>query len=214
MAKVQEANDTFTDTDDTLLTAHTSDSGDSWTQLQAGTTISIEIVSNIAQPQGFDPAAELIGLIDLVPSSADYDVTFDISTTSVGSAMGLVLRVTDIDNYYSAGGQPAATSGLLRKRVSSTFTTLASSGGGWNVTDNFKFDAAGTALELFKNSTSDLTATDSDISIAGKAGLGFGSSIHTASSTGVNLAVDNFEVNVEIVTTPTGTPALPFIIFD
>lgn len=106
----QIANDTFTGTAGTALTAHTSDSGHSWAVSPGSAaslilnayTLDFGTVSGVA---GTAIGSTGEALISRVPDSADYTVSLDLRT-SAGTAVdfpGIMLRASNsVDTTYRA----------------------------------------------------------------------------------------------------------------
>lgn len=81
---------------------------------------------------------------------------------------GLVLRVTDVNNYYllklddDSGGEPSMNLRIF-KRVAGTYTTLVQTDISWTrgVSKTVRFEAINTALKAYVDGTQLLSTTDS-----------------------------------------------------
>ncbi len=109
--------DTFTDTNNTLLSAHTPDTGSTWTKATGSGTTDLKIFSNKLVNKTFSSSL-MIYVNDATPGSPDYDVQFDITTTAEHSVVaGLVGHFTDSSNHYRAYYSSVSTEIWLRKVV-------------------------------------------------------------------------------------------------
>lgn len=158
--------------------ANSSTIGGNWTELVTGNW---EIISNaIREPAGGSGSgAILINTSSL--STADYSVQADITQGSLVSGtqrgMGLIARYQDSNNFYLAwleGPTPSPATAFRLYRVSGgTFTELGTAyqpGSAFSDPLTMRFEVQGTALRLFLNGTSRVTATDSTHSAAGNIG--------------------------------------------
>lgn len=94
--------DTFTDTNGTLLTAHTMDVGGGWTQ-DGTATGAMTIQSN----QCFPEATGVQGVVHADAGATDYTATMDLIIASGFTAdfqvnQGFVFRYVDADHYWLA----------------------------------------------------------------------------------------------------------------
>lgn len=181
--------DSFTDTNATALQSHTGETGATWAKL-TGFTRDAQIQSNVLENLTNSDAAYYASG---APASADYEVELDYSWVNSGLATSEVLGRMDTStgDFYSFYYRRDANQYRLRKRVGGTYTTLSSVSGsspGSGVYINHRLALSGSNLEGFADDVSVLTATDSSLTAAGKAGLAFTS----PGSTGPRIRVDNF----------------------
>lgn len=171
-------NDQFTAADGTVLSSHTADSGDTWTQHSAAATTAV-ITSNRIRP---NTSASAIYYSSDVPASADYVVEAQVRvvTNVGGQSIGIDARLsTGADTTYQLLGLGFGGSRVdwyLTKRVAGTQTILA---GPWQ--DNGM--SAGTdrtiQLKVEQNSIAGIiqgvsrldVGADSAITAAGRAGV-------------------------------------------
>lgn len=164
--------DTFTDTNSTLITSHTSDSNNTWV-LQSGTTGSHAIIVN---NRVYGQASTNVYRSSFVQPSADYQVygKFDIVGSPATWGAGITGRAT-ADNtatFYCVRYDSVARNWLLFKSVSGVVTTLAT----WAETFNsgsryITLRMQGSSIKGFINGVERLSATDATITEAGSAGL-------------------------------------------
>ena len=159
--------DTFTDTDGTLLTAHTGETGATWTSLK-GTAE--EIQSNALTPNGNDGVCYASGS----PASAEYDVEYVITgTTAAGYALGGLGRLdtgVSTGTYYLAWHTSATFT--LYKVIANAFTSLGTSSSPAPVGgDAIKLEIRDAAKKLFVNGSEKISSADNAITGAGKAGV-------------------------------------------
>lgn len=127
------------------------------------------------------------------PTNADYDVSGDlVFFTDISVQFGVAGRIqTGAATFYVFVGVAGATDEWrLRKCNAGTFTTLDSAAVSWSAsTYAVKLEMRGTTLKGYVNGVETCSATDSDITLAGKAGLfAFGTSLNSA-----GIHFDNFE---------------------
>ena len=183
--------DSFTDTDATNLSSHTGETGATWAKL-TGFSGNVVINSNRAENAAtfsVDAAYYASG----TPSGADYDVSADYSWVNTNTCSWQILgRVdTSTGDFYTAYYRRGSNTFRIEKRVSGSYTTLASGTGGSPAAEtavNIKLTLSGSGLELFADSVSKLTATDSSITAAGKVGVG----VTSGGTTGPRIRWDNF----------------------
>lgn len=164
--------DSFTDSDGTLLNAHTPNVGTSWTRLWYSSG-EIEIQGNTAVPNG-GLSDGAIYVADTTYSTADYNVKVTaVTVDSSDDSSYLLGRVQDQENMYAL--KWTTTVLTLYKKVSGTWSTLAARGANAPVDgDVLELRFSGTSIGVYKNNTEIVTVTDSSISAAGKAGIAMG----------------------------------------
>ena len=174
-------NDTFTGAAGNL-SAHSPDTGTSWTSvLQSTVLIKLDGSGNAYDGVGPDSAGYQYLTADATYPSANYNITATLSTFSPGGGtrmIGIIGRYVDSSNYYMAtiidSGQ--ANDVRIYKVVAGTATKISGSED-TNPTTNdvFIFEFNGSAIGLKKNGSYVINPiTDATFSSAGKAGLGAG----------------------------------------
>lgn len=167
----QFASDSFSGTDGTLLSTYSAN----WVKHSSSGAGTLLIYSDRARKnEGGD---EALYYHSGTPGGADYSVTSIITCVSSASGNpGVCGRInTAANTFYMARYDTASGGWQLYKRVTGTFTQLGSTS-----TQTFasgskeiKLKMVGSAIELFKEGggSATISATDSAITAAGKAGL-------------------------------------------
>jgi hypothetical protein len=176
--------DNCIDADDTDLTAHTGEKGATWA-LPSYLTVSSPKITTLRARTVNDVA---FAYASGVPPSANYTIEALFRQISDESAnTGIVARLdTSADNHYIIRYSSDANQWQLRKTVAATPTSLGtfneslSNGNERTV----KFVLSGSSLEVFIDGVSRITATDSDISAAGRVGMR-----HTALASGATTGI-------------------------
>lgn len=193
--------DTFTEATTTALTSHTPDTGTGWTQEVAATGA----VANASGGDYVVASANVTG-DDLAvsaqpdPSTADVDVQMTLAALLTGSGsapFGVFARWADSSNFYGVQILPAGHAEVdakLYKRVAGTYTVLASVDTTWATNDIVKLELRGTAIKVYKNGVEILSATDSSITAAGKAGIYWGQLSPNGSNVNSTWRGDDFSV--------------------
>lgn len=192
--------DTFTEASNTTLASHTPNTGTSWT-LVIGTgprTLQVESTADQVRSDGNGGNQGVIYSADATYPSANYEVQFTlVATISSIIPVYFFARLQDQENMYAVRLLPSTGTCQLYKKVSGTWTALGS-----------LFDAPangsvcvlginGTSLYFKDDGVQVASATDSDISAAGKAGVGEGGGAELVVSTddmGATNFLDNFSV--------------------
>jgi hypothetical protein len=146
------------------------------------------------------------------PTLADVDVEIKQSNSGPGSDQRpwfVMARYQDTSNYYAAMGYDAsaATDKKILKKVAGTYTLIASGDFGEAASDLFKFELRGSVLKWYQNGTERLSVTDSAITVAGKAGLGFGGLDVGGDAAVADWELDDFKVT-EYAAAGTPTPGM------
>lgn len=178
--------DTFTGTDATQLQSHTPDAGTSWTRLW-GSTAGLDwvITTNQANPETSADNG-VIYTADATYDSADYYIEWTLVTgpgVSTTRATYAFVRIQDQENMYGVRLLGSTGTCQLYKKVAGTWTALGSA---FTVPANgsvCKLEIIGTTLTFYDDGVSVASASDSDISTAGKAGLGSGGGGELVTST-------------------------------
>ena len=209
-APINFANDTFTAANGTLLQNHVSDSGATWTKSTGGgasnLTVDTDRIYSPVNGSGWTPY-----YTSALSTNADYDIQADIRAPYSGaSSFHVCGRIaTNSLDAYCAGLNNGVWK--LYKRVGSTITLL-----GQYVGDISGANAAtvmlrmrGTQLEVYINGVNRISATDSSLTAAGRAGI---AAYYTDPYT--SLWIDNWSAsNSDSGTTPppgdTTAPSVP-----
>lgn len=170
--------DNFVDADGTLLSAHTADTGQTWTQHTSFSTAhNVEIRTNrTCGDSGSVDTTDYVYYSSVTPSSANYDVTAVVysKTTSpihgaeFGGRFSTVAKTGYMVNIYNGGGLDQVR---LVKFVAGVSTTLDIRNLAGTLTAGttytIKLQMRGAALTVFVDGVSKIAVTDSDISTAG-----------------------------------------------
>lgn len=168
--------DNFTDTDGVVLQSHTPNTGTSWTMLwQTSAGVDAEINTNRCRSDGTLNAG-VIYTADATYPSADYDVTCTLVTVVAlnDRPIYLLVRIQDQENMYGVRIEETATESSLVKKVSGTWTAIGSLFSRPANGSVIKLEIIGTALKFYDDGVEIASATVSDHSAAGKAGIAFG----------------------------------------
>lgn len=196
--------DAFTGTSGTLVTAHTPNTGTSWTSLifNGGGGEGIAISSNTADANsaGLSLSEGQLLTADATYSSANYVVKCLYSTSDSGDdTFVLAARIQDANNMYALVWNDDLFE--LYKKVSGTWSLIGSDLGAVAVQgDTIQLVVNGTNVKTMTNSVVRHNVTDSSISAAGKGGFGFGN-VGILNHTGDDCssqAIDDFEVNTTL----------------
>ena len=187
-----DVGDTFVETaGDVALTAHTPTGGPpvgtGWTEevnqsaTPADEKATVNATSDTVMFLDGDGVIAIYS-IQPNPTATEYDVDLTLKAITGGGdrGYGVIARYTDANNYYyaCAKGADAPPDGeyQLHKRVAGTHTNLGRFVVQAAVNDvlNFRVRDSGDTLELFINTISRLTNTDTDLTVAGRWGKGWG----------------------------------------
>jgi hypothetical protein len=193
--------DNFTGSDGTQLQSHTPDTGTSWTRLWGSNgTLDLVITSNRCVQEAVTNNG-VIYTADATYPSADYDITFTVFTlVDLDRPAYVFVRLQDQENMYAARIYRSSRGAISRlyKKVSGTWTALGSLFTGPADGSVCKLEIVGTALKFYDDGVEVASATDSDISAAGKAGLGAGGGaelVATGDDTHATNIIDTLSVN-------------------
>lgn len=170
------ASDNFTDSNGTVLSSHTSDSGHSWTQHPSSVQTTVINSNKIAASTL--PLTLSLYYSSAVPPSADYSVQADL--TFVGGTFGNIRAGvagrldTSANTCYCAQYIGSTTNAYrLIKIVAGTTTSL----GTYVITPaagethTIKLEMIGTTINMYVDGTLRIAATDSAITATGRAGV-------------------------------------------
>lgn len=167
---------TFTGTDGTTLASHnagtcTGHVGVTWTKHSGGGSMAT------TGGVGHRSAGTSLYYINAAPASADYDVEATITrhTNAQGNPQVVGRLDTVATTYYALRYLPSTNEWRLYKNVAGTLTQLGAS-----YTDTLadgnsrtaKLEMRGTTIKAYTDGVERLSATDLDITAAGRAGIG------------------------------------------
>lgn len=170
------ANDTFTGSDTTSITAHTSDSGHSWTKNTSSVgSYDLQINGNEINPTS--ASSVMAWYSSAVPASADYSVSirWGCGSTANVSLMPVARLTTSGLSFY--GARYSSATWYLYKWVGGSFTeitTAAETAGNTPTTATRKITikCTGTTIQVLVDDASVISVTDSSITAAGRPGIG------------------------------------------
>lgn len=185
------AQDSFTDSNATNLADHTGETGTSWAKV---TGISGNAFINGNKLENEDGPSDDVGYYASgTPGSADYGVEADYSWINSQLASWQILARVDTStgDFYTAYYRRGSNTFRIEKKVSGSFTTLASGSGGLPSSGTpvkIRLNLSGSNLELSADNVPQLTVLDATISAAGRVGIG---AVATGGA-GPRLRWDNF----------------------
>jgi hypothetical protein len=157
--------DSFTGSNGTLLASHAADTGDAWTLRSGSAEIQSNKLSSSTQPSIFTLSA-------LVPASADYDVSVDITVTDAQNAIGVTGRhSTSATTFYHFRWLNGNYE--LYSFVAGSPTLLSTIAGALSVSDvaRLRLRMRGTTISGWVNGVQKVSVTDSTITATGVAGF-------------------------------------------
>jgi hypothetical protein len=166
--------DTFTDTDGTLLSAHTGELGATWVQHGVSTITIVISDANRARRTSGGASDVALYYASGLPATADYEVSTILRQLTAGAAAGVVGRVvTGATTAYMARYDSAGPEWQLVKYVAGTPTTLGTYAQALAVGQDYRMTLRmrGTRISLLVNNIERIAVTDSAITDAGRAGL-------------------------------------------
>ena len=197
--------DHFTEASDTNLTAHTPDSGGSWSEVEdsAGTLVgAIRSSIDAARAQASTTAsARLLYTVSWTPAAATYDVSYkyiNVATTT-DDPIGVLARYTSTSSYYASAQylDTAATDvKIMRVTAGPTRDVLASGDTAPAINDVFKLSLLTASKKFYKNGAEILSSSDNTITDVGVCGLAWGNYTNVSTddvNTGIN--VDDFTLD-------------------
>lgn len=201
------AGDEFTDTAGTLLSSHTGALGASWTSVPSQDRTAVITNANRLRKETGNGAAQYYA--SATPPSANYLVEADVHVASLlGTDAIAVVGRQDVSGtgqtFYIARYVRDSARWELGKVVNGTLTLIGSgTGTGYysqtlttGTSYRMTLQMNGTAISLLVDGVSRITATDSSISAAGRAGVRLGTGASTAqTSDSAGLHLDDFRVS-------------------
>lgn len=173
--------DEFTGSNGTDLVSRSPNTGTSWSEVIDSTgSLNIQIESNQARASANSSNDTIVYVANPASSVADMRVAATMAALATGNddPAGLVFRYVDNDNFYACMLQTTTAPeriAWLDKRVGGVYDDSID-GGLFNISANDVVSCAvvGTSLEMRVNGDLILSATDSDLSSAGKGGIYMG----------------------------------------
>jgi Concanavalin A-like lectin/glucanases superfamily len=191
------SSDSFTDASGTALASHAGEIGATWVHQAGSATAQITNANRVrrANSTGYS-----IDYTTATPPSADYSVEADlvVMSTLTADMAGVIGRLnTGSNKFYMARWEQASTSWNLIRYTNGTATNLGGAAGSLTVgaTYRVRLSMVGSALKLYVNGVLTVSATDSNFTPAGRAGIMSGadaSSLANSDATGIHF--DNFQV--------------------
>lgn len=179
--------DTFTDTDGTVLSSHTGETGATWTEHPNQNASDFQIQTNRARSVSSGSNISAF-YASGTPAGTEYDVNADMVAISTdGSTCGIIVRVsTSAHTWYLCGYTTSGTNRYyIEKLVAGTATEIGSntSLANWTtgVTQEWLIEVRTGSIRLVVDGVEKAAASDTDITAAGRVGM---RGIHTGSTTG------------------------------
>jgi len=120
-------------------------------------------------------------------------VTATTTSTSDNVAM-IAARIQDANNMYLYKFSSTLANNILYKRVSGTWTSLGTASLAATAGSVIKLRVVGSSITVYRDNTLVLSVTDTDISGAGKAGIGIGYISVSSDNASNAWVLDNFTV--------------------
>lgn len=190
--------DTFTGTASTLLEAHTTDSGHTWTE-HPSYTGGASALTDLKRVRGSSGPTALY--LSAVPDSAEYDIEADFFVVTVlTGTCGIAGRMdTAANTFYYVRYNATGTQWELRTAAGSTLGSAVQTLTGGQ-TYHVKFQIRDAAKKVFVDGVEVISSTDNSITGAGRPG--FFANSAAINTTGLHL--DNFSATDPPAVTPAG----------
>lgn len=182
------------------LDAHTPDIGTGWTKLWADATATLQAnASDYCAASGNDANVGFLYTADATYPSADYAIQFTLVAVSGTAArtVYVLARIQDQENMYAIYIKPGVTAARLYKKVAGTWSALGSAFTLPAAGSICRLEVNGSSLKFYDDDVLVASATDTDISAAGKGGIaeGGGAELIAASDdVSVQWQIDNFGI--------------------
>jgi hypothetical protein len=200
-------NDTFTGAINTALTAHTGETGATWTK-HASSGAGTVILTDVNRARVGTTGGTILYYASGTPAGADYSVAAPVfAASNTTRAIGVTGRVdTAANTYYGAFYDGTNTRWELRSVVAGVVTTLGTSAQALTVSSTYTatLQMVGTAITLLVDGSSVVSVTDSSIAAAGSVGV-LGS---TASTNTTGYHLDSLTATDAVAATTTRSLAL------
>lgn len=183
----QFVKDSFTDTAGTALSAHTGETGATWTAVPTFSAAAVITSAGRVRGNGTNALWEASG----VPASADYDVEADVYVASLANQAGILGRCSTTAAtyyllYYDSGAAVWRLYVIVNGATAANFSFAQTLTVGQ--TYHLHLMMRGSQIMAFANGVQIFNVTDTNISAAGRAGVFF--SAADTDTTGLHL--DNF----------------------
>jgi hypothetical protein len=198
--------DTFTTVSTVNLQDHAPDIGTSWTELWAtssGTGINCRDLDFAQQDDASNSGA--IYTADATYSGADYYIQCNFRSLSANTTHPIYLfaRIQDQENMYAVrlNDQGGSNTCQLYKKVSGTWSALGSAFNPPADGSVVKLEIISSSLKFYDDGVEIASATDTDITAAGKAGIGGGGGTELVNSTDDLIftnTLDDLEIDVAV----------------
>lgn len=182
--------DSLTDTDGKLITAHAGEVGATWTLLNGPASVG-KIFGNrlVASPLNSDTSRYSASG---TPPSADYDVSVDIipHISQATAQAGVMGRIGDANNFYQADYYwPGGGAWRLYKMIAGTWTSLGSFPQVLTADQSYRLTLrmVSSSIKLMVDGVERISVTDTSLAAAGKAGVLIGRGSETD-----GFRIDNF----------------------
>lgn len=213
--------DTFTEASDMMLSAHTGETGATWTSHTstpfdgAHTAVRLSAAIDRVRPYFGGDGPEFLDYASGSPASADYDVTGQMFYAGPGGPnfsgdIGVAGRVSTSAATCYVAYWDEGVAWTLGKWVAGTFTSLGTYAATTLTTSQtyaLKLSMVGTAIKLYLDGVERVAVTDSDVSAAGKAGVYLHQNSDGADTHG--LQIDS--ITAADAGAPYDPPVLPFM---
>lgn len=209
--------DAFTETTGVALSDHVPTiAGISWTMLWTTTD---EATTGWNVNSSLDVATQItvvdsgsIYTCDGTYPSADYYIQATLSShgLAAGSTIYLFVRIQDVENMYAVkltDNNSGTTTCSLYKKVAGTWSALGSAFNPPAVGSVIKLEMIGSALKFYDDGLEIASATDTDITLAGKAGIGGAGGTELVTSTDDSTSANRLD-NLSVVDLTVGVIAV------
>lgn len=186
--------DTFTEAVNTTLASHVPTLGTAWVLLWNTTPrlLQVESVADQVRGDGNGGNQGIIYTADTTYPSANYEVQFTLVATITSIVpVYFFVRIQDQENMYAVRLVPGTGTCQLYKKLAGTWSTLGSLFDAPANGSVCKLIINGTSLSFEDDGVQVASATDGDISAAGKAGIGEGGGTELVVATD-DIAATNF----------------------
>lgn len=196
------SSDSFTGAAGSLLTSHTGELAAGWTRQDGGADATISNEGRVYRASVL--GGYTVNTASLVPANPDYSVEADLvlKTAMSSDMVGVVGRLTSPTTFYMGRWEEADNSWNLVKYSNGTLSYPNYVANQPDLTAgqayHLKLEMTGSTLNLYVDGVLKVTATDSTITAAGRAGIMDGDrelfASNPAKSNTTGLHLDNFQV--------------------
>lgn len=192
--------DTFTEAGNTLLDAHTPDTGSAWAKAFSNGSATGQVFGGLgylSPPTAYNS----IGVMYINSQSltnADYEVSVNfVAQGSADDTFWLIARYQDADNFYGVRWSTNATYADLRRKKDGVFTILGSINSATGSAVELKLRVIGNTLTVINGGVVRINFVDTGSAIMspGLAGLAFGNLVSGGTDdTNTTWDIDDFKV--------------------